>query len=134
MSAILTVRDTEHGTAMSLLKVCQTYPCKEKLELQRVCQIARAELRRGVSEHAAIAALLPEHGAGGAGAALAVPEGDAIPRGVHVATVDEAKAAPHSEPLSLYRCVPHSASWSDAGTALATVGSARYSARDCRLR
>ena len=38
---IITVRETEHGIAMSLLKVCQTYPCKGKLELQRVCQIAR---------------------------------------------------------------------------------------------
>jgi len=88
---------------MSLLKVCQTYPCKEQLELQRVCQIARAELRRGVSERAVIAALLAEHGAGVAAAvALAVQEGDAIPRGVHihVTTVDEAKAVPHSEPLS----------------------------------
>ena len=35
------------------------------------------------------------------GAALAVQEGDGIPCGVHVATVDEAKAVQHSEPLSL---------------------------------
>ena len=47
---IITARETEHGTAMSLLKVCQMYPCKEKLELQRARQMARAELRRGVSE------------------------------------------------------------------------------------
>ena len=98
---IITVRATEHGTAMSLLKVCQTYPCKDKPELQRVCQIARAELRRGVSEHAVIAALLAEHGAGAAGAALAAQEGDANTCSIPVATVDEAKIAAHSEPLSL---------------------------------
>ena len=105
---IITVRETEHGIAMSLLKVCQTYPCKGKLELQRVCQIARAELRRGVCEHAVIAALLAGHeeGAAGAalaarGAALAVREGDGIQCAVHIATVLETKAVQHPHALSV---------------------------------
>jgi len=131
---IITVRETEHGTAMSLLKVCQMYPCKEKLELQRVCQIARAELRRGVSEQTVIEALLAERRAGAAGVALAVQEGDANTCSIHVATVDEAKIVAHSEPLFPDRCLQPSTSWYDGGTALATDGSARYSATDCRLR
>jgi hypothetical protein len=86
---------------MSLLKVCQMYPCKEKLELQRVCQIARAELRRGVSEQTVIEALLAERRAGAAEAALAVQEGDANTCGIHVVTVDEANIAAQSEPPTL---------------------------------
>ena len=105
---IITVREAEHGIAMSLLKVCQTYPCKGKLELQRVCQIARAELRRGVCEHAVIAGLLAGHEEGAArvalavrGAALAVREGDGIQSAVHIATVLETKAVQHPHALSV---------------------------------
>ena len=55
---IITVRETEHPTAMSLLRLCRVCPSKRKADLQAVCQIARAELRRGAPEVDVIEAAL----------------------------------------------------------------------------
>ena len=57
---IITVRESEHATATSLLRLCQAFPSKRKEDLQEVCQKARAELRRGVAEAAVIAAALKD--------------------------------------------------------------------------
>ena len=97
---IITVREAEHGIAMSLLKVCQTYPCKGKLELQRVCQIARAELRRGVCKHAVIAGLLAGCEEGAAGAALAVRGAALAARGAALAARGPALAERERDGIS----------------------------------
>ncbi|MFM7978258.1 MAG: hypothetical protein ACKPKO_02995, partial [Candidatus Fonsibacter sp.] len=38
---IITVCDTEHATAVSLLKLCQAFHLERKEDLQAVCQLAR---------------------------------------------------------------------------------------------
>jgi len=60
--------------------------------LQRVCQVARTELRKGVSEAAVIAALLAEYSARvGATVALAARREDNVPRGLIAHTVAPAE-------------------------------------------